>query len=71
MNKKAYISPVIEVTRLIIGRHLCIGSTDSNNPTEGLDDDDDLINGGDNPGSFSRRGRNQWDDDEEEEKEYI
>lgn len=67
MKKKAYISPLVEVTRVVTHYHLCIGSTDSKNPTEGLDDD--LNNGGDDPGNFSRRrGHSQWDDEEEKEE---
>jgi len=76
MKKKAYISPLVEVTRVVTHYHLCIGSTNSKNPTEGLDEDD-LENGGDNPGNFSRRrGHRQWDDEElyeeelEEEEEW-
>lgn len=67
MKKKAYISPLVEVTRVVTHYHLCIGSTDSKNPTKGLDDD--LNNGGDDPGNFSRRrGHSQWDDEEEKEE---
>ena len=67
MKKKAYISPLVEVTRVVTHYHLCIGSTNSKNPTEGLDDD--LKNGGDDPGNFSRRrGHSQWDDEELEEE---
>ena len=70
MNKKAYISPMVAVTRVVTHYHLCIGSTNSTTPTEGLDDEEPLTPGND-PGNFSRRGHSQWDDDElDEEEDY-
>ena len=65
MNKKAYISPVVSVTRVVTHYHLCIGSTNSDKPADGLDEN--LTPGGDDPGNFSRRGRDVWEDEEEED----
>jgi len=66
MNKKAYISPVVSVTRVVTHYHLCIGSTNSEKPAEGLGTDENLTPG-DDPGHFSRRGRDVWEDEEEED----
>ena len=66
MNKKAYISPVVSVTRVVTHYHLCIGSTNSDKPADGLGEDEKLTPG-DNPGNFSRRGRDVWEDEEEED----
>lgn len=66
MNKKAYISPVVSVTRVVTHYHLCIGSTNSDKPADGLGEDEKLTPD-DNPGNFSRRGRDVWEDEEEED----
>jgi len=66
MKKKVYISPMAEVTKVTFGHHICIGSVNTSNSTDGLDEELDY--GGDDPGDFSRRRRsprNQWDNEEE------
>ena len=64
--KKTYINPVTELVVLSTGCHICIGSTNTENPTNGLDDEP-LENGGNDPGDFSRR-KSQWDADTEGEE---
>lgn len=67
MKKKAYLIPEMLVVTLATEHLLTVVSDtrpNKDNPTENLDDD--LEDGGDDPGSFSRRGnRNVWDDEED------
>lgn len=63
--KKIYLKPETLLTILSTDYHLCTGSPNDTNPTNGLDGD--LTDGGDNPGNFSRR-RDIWEDEEEEEE---
>ena len=66
MKKKIYLQPTTIEMFIGFDHHLC-GTSDtkpnSDNPTQGLDDDP-LTPGGDDPGEFSRKHR-AWDDEEE------
>ena len=64
--KKAYINPAAEEILATPDYEICIGSTNTENPTNGLDDEP-LENGGNDPGDFSRR-KSQWDADTESEE---
>ncbi len=65
--KKKYINPSTDIVFLAIGSQICTGSPNPKQPTN-LDEVED---GGNNPGDFSRRRRrNVWDDEEEEEEEW-
>ena len=64
MKKQQYVIPMVRVVRVATTTHLCIGSPNSDKPTQGLDDD--LGPGDDNPGNFSRK-RSVWNDEEEEQ----
>lgn len=61
MNKKEYFIPKTEVINTNLSICICAGSGELNeeNPTNGIDN---LRNGGDNPGDFSRRTFSVWDD---------
>jgi hypothetical protein len=57
--------PNVDVTLIHTGYHLCEGSINNTTPTSGLDED--LNEGGNDPGNFSRR-RTVWDDAEAEKE---
>ncbi len=65
MKKQQYVIPMVRVVRVATTTHLCIGSPNSDKPTQGLDDQP-LEPGGGDPGTFSRK-RSVWDDEEEEQ----
>ncbi|MBQ8467040.1 MAG: hypothetical protein IJ546_05010 [Prevotella sp.] len=58
MNKKEYKMPQILVMNVAVENHLCGGSPDPNSPYSGIDDN--LVDGGNDPGSFSRED-SYWD----------
>ncbi len=62
--KKTYISPMVVVTQVVTNYHLCFGSLSKEKAVEGLDEN--LVDGGNNPGSFSRRN-DRWEDEEEDD----
>lgn len=62
--KKTYINPATEVVLLTAGFHICEGSINTITPVSGLDDEEPITPGGNNPGDFSRR-RSLWDEEEE------
>ena len=63
--KKTYLQPKMLPTQVDINLLICVGSPNKNTPTEGLDDD--LVDGGDDPGDFSRRRNSVWNEQEENE----
>ena len=73
MCKKTYMTPEALVTLLATDFHLCNGSINGDTPTDCLGED--LGDGGNDPGDFSRRrgrgnARNQWEDDEMDEEQW-
>ena len=60
--KKTYINPATEIVFVAVGRQICTGSPNQDKPTN-LDGVTQTSN---DPGSFSRRRRSEWDDEEEE-----
>ena len=54
MKKIAYIKPSV-IVKDVAGLSIMQGSLDPNNPVSGLDDDDDITPGGDDPGDFAKQ----------------
>jgi hypothetical protein len=66
--KKTYLKPEGRQAMLDMDYHLCIGSSNKKNPASGLGDDENLQDGGNNPGDFSRR--NVWGEDVIETEDF-
>jgi hypothetical protein len=65
MKKLSYIKPEVCIVFTSTRYHLCIGSSNNSTPVSGGDEMNDVTDGGNNPGDFSRRC-NDWDDEEED-----